>query len=478
MQLKRFVGKPFLVAAGGHAIYLLLILLLHTHAGMSVIIFSFVPGIAVALAYGIRVALIHAVLLVLVENSLVLYVAGVDPFTAFISAGNLAGICALLIMSGVVGYLHDLRVHLRAALKRSTENEQKLAESEKDFRAMFNLSSEGLFLVDLETGLFIAVNKAMRDLFGYTEDAMLTLGPIDLTAADVRDNPRASYQMVREGKEVVNVETVPIRRDGTQFNALVSILPFTWRGTKVAYGSMRNVTLLKEYQEQLQKKNREILDFTNMVTHDLKNPLAGLKGVCRMMQTNAAVNADEDLRETIALGGETLDYMQALLNDLLDVSRLEAGTGKLERERVNVQDIVDKAVARITLGTRDNPPRVESDVNIEVQADPAALSKVFMNLVGNAADYMGDRPDPKITIGVSSHNGRPEFFVRDNGVGIPPENLEMIFDKFKRGDNVKTTTKGTGLGLAITKGIVEAHGGAIRVESEVGAGSTFSFTLS
>ena len=112
-----------------------------------------------------------------------------------------------------------------------------------------------------------------------------------------------------------------------------------------------------------------------------------------------------------------------------------------------------------------------------VLADRKGMTKVFMNLIGNAVNYIGEGPDRRIEIGVKTAEGKKVYYVRDNGIGIPEESQKTLFQKFKRGANVKSIS-GTGLGLSIVKGTIEAHGGTIWAESTVGEGTTFYFTLS
>ena len=152
-------------------------------------------------------------------------------------------------------------------------------------------------------------------------------------------------------------------------------------------------------------------------------------------------------------------------------------TQELALEEIDLCALALEAVARLKYPIEEKKTAVTIDDELGmVMADKKGMTKVFMNLIGNAVNYIGEGPDRKIVVGVENTDGKKVFYVRDNGIGIPEESKETIFEKFKRGANVKGIN-GTGLGLSIVKGTVEAHGGTIWAESKVGAGTTFYFTL-
>ena len=169
--------------------------------------------------------------------------------------------------------------------------------------------------------------------------------------------------------------------------------------------------------------------------------------------------------------------MQEMLEDLTTCARLDAGMQELTIEPTGFRELADSVIARLKYQIEEKNIIVENTSgDIMVNADKKQLTRVLMNLVGNAVSYIGNDPDKRIRIGWERRNGIPVFFVEDNGMGIPPDLRQHLFTKFRRGSNV-SGIPGTGLGLAIVKGIVEAHGGKIGVESEPGKGSTFRFTL-
>ena len=146
-------------------------------------------------------------------------------------------------------------------------------------------------------------------------------------------------------------------------------------------------------------------------------------------------------------------------------------------EEIDLHALELDVVARLKYQIEEKIVKVTINDELGIAlADGKGMTKVFMNLIGNAINYIGKGPDRKIEIGVESAKGKRVYYIRDNGLGIPDETQKTLFQKFKRGANVKNIS-GTGLGLSIVKGIIEAHGGTIWAESKIGEGTTFYFDL-
>jgi chemotaxis family two-component system sensor kinase Cph1 len=284
-------------------------------------------------------------------------------------------------------------------------------------------------------------------------------------------------QMLYSQGIVPDHEGASLKKDGTLIYFIVGSRLLPWKGEMVGYITFKNVTSLKEMQEKLKKKNAEILEYTDTVTHDLKKPLTAMKTICGLTKIRAVASGDADFLEATEIGAESIRYMQEMLDDLLACAKLEAGTQELALEDVRCKDILDHVARQYTYAI--DGKKIDFDATMGdlcVKADPKQLTRVFMNLVGNAINYIGEKPDKKIIVGWENVNGATVFTVQDNGIGIPPETQGQLFTKFKRGSNVSGIS-GTGLGLSIVKGIVLAHGGKIWFESREGEGTAFHFTL-
>jgi signal transduction histidine kinase len=225
---------------------------------------------------------------------------------------------------------------------------------------------------------------------------------------------------------------------------------------------------------ELAAKNAELERFVYTVSHDLKSPLVTIMGFLGYLENDFKTGDIPGFRKDMERIHRAATKMQELLKDLLDLSRI--GRMMNEPEEVSFETLVKDALELSEGRLLEKAVQVVVEPNLpSVYGDAKRLLELVQNLIDNAAKYMGDQPEPVIKIGTSGfENKKPILFVRDNGVGIAPEHHERIFGLFNKLD---PNIEGTGVGLAVCKRIVEIHGGRIWVESEVGKGTTFFFTL-
>ena len=242
--------------------------------------------------------------------------------------------------------------------------------------------------------------------------------------------------------------------------------------------AIKNARLFTEgvnLNKELGEQNAELERFTYTVTHDLKSPLVTIRGFLGYLRQDAEsgdmVRFDKDLNRI----ANAVDKMQALLNDLLELSRVGRIINTLET--IPFGRIVMEAVELL------NGPLEKNNIRMVVQehfpnilGDHARLVEVMQNLISNAAKFMGPQPRPTIEIGTQGidTDGKTIFFVRDNGIGIAPQYHDRIFGLFNRLD---PNVEGTGIGLTLVKRIIEIHDGRIWVDSKLGEGTSFYFTL-
>lgn len=279
--------------------------------------------------------------------------------------------------------------------------------------------------------------------------------------------------------------------DSGQVNAFEYQLPedpskifevrITPAGPDLVLATIRDISLRKwavserdKLIDELEAKNYELERFTYTVSHDLKSPLITIKGFIGYVREDMQKGNMERFESDLQRINDAAEKMQHLLGDLLELSRI----GRLTNEPVSIamNDLIDQVLellnGRISAGNivahvADNLP--------SVYGDRQRLFEVFQNIIDNAAKFMGDQPAPQISIGVQGElNGNPVFFVRDNGIGISPQFKDKVFGLF---DKLNAQSEGTGIGLALVKRIVEYHKGQIWVESELGKGATFFFSL-
>jgi signal transduction histidine kinase len=236
---------------------------------------------------------------------------------------------------------------------------------------------------------------------------------------------------------------------------------------------------LAEANSRLQELDRLKDAFLSMVTHELRTPLTVISGLAEMLDDSIYGALTPPQAERIGQIRAQAARLQQLVNDLLDLSKLESGMMRLRRELLAPQDLVLAALAPLEAVAAQAGVKLDHQVSRdlpEVSCDGQRIEQVLTNLIANAIKFTPR--DGRIIVGAAATPDGVRFTVEDSGCGIPPELRERIFDRFvqlhPRSDG---PAKGTGLGLAIVKHIVELHGGGVAVESEAGHGSCFSFTL-
>ena len=225
--------------------------------------------------------------------------------------------------------------------------------------------------------------------------------------------------------------------------------------------------------------DRAKTDFVSMVSHELRTPMTSIKGYTDLLLMGATGILSGDQQKFLSVVKNNVDRLSILVNDLLDISRIESGRMMLLPKTMHIGKVIDQIIAAMRVRTMDKGLTLRSDVPpalSEVTADPNRVAQILTNLVGNACQYTPTGGE--IVVSARAHDGEVHISVRDTGIGIAQEHLVKIFDRFFRADDpLVQETPGTGLGLSIVESLVEMHEGRIWVESEMGGGSTFTFTL-
>ncbi|GEM_PF-361496 len=234
---------------------------------------------------------------------------------------------------------------------------------------------------------------------------------------------------------------------------------------------------LAEYKSLLERKNRELVEVNQLISHDLKKPLTVFKTVVRLMLGGQLGELTETQKDAIQNASDSVDYMEELIEDIVESSRLDYDGVKLEFEETDMTLLFGTIVKRLRYLLGEQEVRAYIEPLPKIVGDPKALTKVFMNLLGNSIRYRDPQKQPRyIKVRAEERENDWVFLVEDNGIGIPEASLSEIWGKFSRGSNTSGVT-GTGLGLYIVRELVLAHGGEVSVESEVGKGTTFFIQL-
>ncbi len=230
---------------------------------------------------------------------------------------------------------------------------------------------------------------------------------------------------------------------------------------------------LKHVTDELRRSNADLQQFAYAASHDLQEPLRAVDGFAKLLEKRYKGKLDAKANEFIEYIVDGIKRMQLLIRDLLAYSQV--GTKEKIFQATNCSEVLERALLNLHSAIEESGVKLTYDILPMVMADPSQLIRLFQNLIGNAIKFRGERP---LKIHISAEQKRREwiFSVCDNGIGIDPKQFERIFIVFQR-LHTREEYDGTGIGLSICNKIVEHHGGRIWVESEVGRGSTFYFTI-
>ena len=230
---------------------------------------------------------------------------------------------------------------------------------------------------------------------------------------------------------------------------------------------------LERKSQELARSNDDLKEFAYAASHDLQEPLRIIRGYVQLLAKRYKGKLDADADDFIKYAVEGVGRMQRLIKDLLEYSRLGITGETLKPSECT--ELVERALANLQVAIQESGAEVTYDPLPAIAVDPSQLSRVFQNLIGNAIKFHGGVA-PRVHISSERRGEEWVFSVRDNGIGMDPDQSERIFMIFQR-LHTREEYDGTGIGLAICKKIVERHGGRIWVESEEGKGSTFYFTI-
>lgn len=238
------------------------------------------------------------------------------------------------------------------------------------------------------------------------------------------------------------------------------------------------VSVFRDVTTEVEAK-RAKTEFVSTVSHELRTPMTSIKGYVELLLMGAVGALTDEQRHFLSIVKNNTDRLTALVNDLLDISRMESGRITLLPKSVHVDGLVNQILAAMQGRAAEKGLALRADVPPAlpaVMADPDRVAQILTNLVANACQYTP--PGGEITVSACAYDAMVRISVQDTGIGIAPHDQEKIFDRFFRADDpVVQETPGTGLGLPIVKSLVEMHGGEVWTESELGKGSTFAFTL-
>ena len=246
----------------------------------------------------------------------------------------------------------------------------------------------------------------------------------------------------------------------------------------VAIANARLFQTIEEKSRELEVASRHKSEFLANMSHELRTPLNAVIGFSEVLSERMFGELNEKQAEYVQDINASGTHLLSLINDILDISKIEAGRMELDLSNFDLPNVVDTAVllTRERAGRRGIVLRVEKDEQLgPIRGDERKIKQVLLNLLSNAIKFTPD--GGRIDVRAKLVNATVEISISDTGIGIAPEDQEAVFEEFRQVGTANTKVEGTGLGLALSRKFVELHGGKIWVKSQVGAGSTFTFTL-
>jgi PAS domain S-box-containing protein len=375
------------------------------------------------------------------------------------------------------------------------EENQQLLASERRLVTVFNTVGEAIFSTDSE-GQIVSVNMAAARLWDY-EIKDLIGQSVDCLFSEPGFFHDASEQIALESS-ITHVEAEAISRQGRRFPAEVAFDHTEVEGEIIYTLAARDITDRREYENRLLEAkemaevgNRTKSEFLANMSHEIRTPMNGVIGMTGLLLETELTPTQHEFVETLRTSGESL---LAIINDILDFSKIEAGRLTLNQFPFDLRSCVEEALDLLAPKARekhlDLVHIIDEDLPPSLVGDDQRLRQVILNLAGNAIKFT-DKGE--ICLEVTGRALPPEeeqpgaeardmweihFAVKDTGIGIPHEKMDLLFKVFSQVDSTATRAQGgTGLGLAISERLVQLMGGSISVTSEVGRGSTFLFTI-
>jgi PAS domain S-box-containing protein len=362
--------------------------------------------------------------------------------------------------------------------------EGHLAQMEGRYRGLLEAAPDAMVVVD-QGGEIVLLNLQAEKQFGYSRDELIgqrvtNIIPEGFAERLIADGTRTAADALTQ-QIGTGIELVARRKDGTEFPIEIMLSPLDSADGVLVTAAIRDISVRKAAEEHLSQKveelkrsNEELGQFAYIASHDLQEPLRMVASYTQLLSKRYTGRLDADADEFIGFAVDGASRMQRLIEDLLAFSRVAtAGNELLE---TSSEYSLEQALQNLHWAIKDSGGQVTHDPLPIVQADEMQLVQLFQNLIGNAIKYQNPGI-PRVHIS-ASRRGKTSwtFAVKDNGLGIDPQYFDKIFGMFQR-LHKRDEYSGTGVGLAICKKIVERHGGTLTVESALGQGSTFSFSL-
>ncbi len=376
---------------------------------------------------------------------------------------------------------------------------QALKDSDLRYRRLFEAAQDGVLILNAETGMIEDVNPYLIKMLGYSREEFIEKKLWEVGAFKDIEASKDAFEAL-QNEQYIRYENLPLKaKNGSLLQVEFVSNVYLVNGEKIIQCNIRDITARKHAEEEIrqlnidlerrvQERTMELIhanqvkdEFLANMSHELRTPLNGILGFTENMIEGVYGELFERQKYALQFVHTSGEHLLELINDILDISRIEAGKFEFHLEEVDVNQVCESSLAFInqlafkkSIAVEYPPPITK----LTVFADPRRLKQILINLLNNAVKFTPEKGRIKLEVQEIVSQNALRFSITDSGIGISIEDISRLFKPFVQLDSgLSRQYEGSGLGLALVKKMVEMHGGRMQVQSEPGLGSCFSFIL-
>lgn len=360
-----------------------------------------------------------------------------------------------------------------SAFVRDISDRKKSELMAKQLTSIVNASQDAIIGENLD-GTIISWSPGAERMYGYKENQMLGANIKLIIPGDRVEEFEEISNLIKNGESVNDFETIRIKADGSVLEVSQAVSP-----VKNEFGVIQGISVIARDITHRKEVEKRINEFYSTVSHELRTPLTSIRGALSLVADEIVEPNSDEAKEMIRIARSSSERLVSIINDILDLRKIEAGKLELHKEKVTAESVVTRSIELMDGMARTASVKLSASIDSDLilSADSSRLLQVLTNLLSNAIKYSKAGDLVNITVHENEY-GFARFSITDEGPGIPIAYQNKLFEKFQQIDSSDTRPKeGTGLGLAISKAIIIQHGGEIGMHSQPGLGSTFWFEL-
>lgn len=401
---------------------------------------------------------------------------GTHEFTVFRRDGS--GFPALVYISPITGRIGSGGFRgIVVDITELKETERKLRENRKKYLDLFQAIPDAIVVADAESGVLVEWNRQGQLFFGYTPEEFSRLHIGDLYPEELRDEGVAYFRKACTGQSAT-LESQIVTRQGIRIDVHISSATFTTEHFRCFVGIFRDITQQKRSDRLVRENIRLKNDFISTVSHELRTPLFSILGFTGTLLREQDELERDTRMEFISIIHDESKRLSALIEDVLMISRIDSGRVSYKKTGIDPSITISDVCRSLKIKADEKNIELRLKVSAPMKhifADQDALKQVAINIIGNALKFT--QRGGLVQVRLSCDERSALFSVEDSGPGIPPEDIEKIFEKFFRVERPGEAVDGTGLGLSIVKEIVAAHDGTVEVRSVPNQSTMFMVRL-